>query len=98
MPTAMRTLLLFHVIFGLLALGVVGVVAILHHARRASRVPRVAAAVVAVAEKVDPGEAPPLGVLTTPEKSRQWSRRFENVEWKLRRGARAVTTLSRSSG
>jgi hypothetical protein len=92
------TLLLVHASIGLVALFVLAVAALLHHEQAAARAPRVAAAVNAVAEKVDPGEAPPLGVLTTPEKSRRVSRRFELAEWKLRRGARALTTLARSNG
>ena len=102
----MMSLLLVHTSFGLLALLVIAVVALLHQHRRMSRdpgrvrarAPRVTAAVAAVAEKVDPGEAPPLGVLTSPEKSRRVSRRFEAAEWKVRRGARALTTLARSNG
>jgi hypothetical protein len=92
------TLLLVHASIGLVALFVLAVAALLHHEQAAARAPRAAAAVNAVAEKVDPGEAPPLGVLTTPEKSRRVSRRFELAEWKLRRGARALTTLARSNG
>jgi hypothetical protein len=92
------TLLLVHASIGLVALFVLAVAALLHHEQAAARAPRVAAAVNAVAEKVDPGEAPPLGVLSTPEKSRRVSRRFELAEWKLRRGARALTTLARSNG
>lgn len=94
----MTSLLLVHATIGLLALFVIAVAALLHHEQSAARAPRVAAAVNAVADKVDPGEAPPLGVLTTPEKSRRVSRRFELAEWKLRRGARALTTLARSNG
>jgi hypothetical protein len=92
------TLLFVHAAIGLVALFVLAVAALLHHEQAAARAPRVAAAVNAVADKVDPGEAPPLGVLTTPEKSRRVSRRFELAEWKLRRGARALTTLARSNG
>ena len=93
------TLLLFvHAAIGLIALLVILVAAVMHHEQTARRAPRVAAAVAAVAERVDPGEAPPLGVLSTPEKSRRISRRFELAEWKVRRGARAVTTLARSNG
>lgn len=94
----MTSLLLVHATIGLLALFVIAVAALLHHEQAAARAPRVAAAVNAVAERVDPGEAPPLGVLTTPEKSRRVSRRFELAEWKVRRGARALTTLARSNG
>ena len=49
----------------------------------------------AVADRVDPGEAPPLGVLSTPEKSRAMSARFERVEQRLRRGARVLTGTGR---
>jgi len=102
----MMSLLLLHLSFGVLALLVMAVVALLQRHRTVSRdpgrvtarAPRVTAAVAAVADKVDPGEAPPLGVLTTPEKSRRVSRRFEAAEWKVRRGARAITTLARSNG
>lgn len=94
----MTSLLLVHAAIGLLALLVVTVAAVMHHEQTARRAPRVAAAFAAVAEKVDPGDAPPLGVLTSPEKSRRVSRKFEAAEWKVRRGARALTTLARSNG
>ena len=99
----MKTLLILHTVFGLVALLVMLTVALVHHYRAAQRgraelrAPRVTSAVAAVAEKVDPGVAPPLGVLTTPEKSRRISARFEAAEWKVRRGARALTTLARSN-
>ena len=92
------SLVLVHATIGLLALLVIAVAALLHHEQSAARAPRVAAAVAAVAQKVDPGEAPPLGVLSKPEKSRRVSRRFEHAEWKVRQGARALTTLARSHG
>ena len=94
----MTSLIFVHAAIGLIALLVILVAAVMHHEQTARRAPRVAAAVAAVAERVDPGEAPPLGVLSTPEKSRRISRRFELAEWKVRRGARAVTTLARSNG
>ena len=94
----MTALILIHAAIALVALLVITVAAVMHHEQTASRAPLVAAAVVAVAEKVDPGEAPPLGVLTTPEKSRRISRRFELAEGNVRRGARALTTLARSNG
>jgi hypothetical protein len=92
------SLIFVHSAIGLVALLVIAVAAVMHHEQTAAKAPRVAAAVAAVAERVDPGEAPPLGVLTTPEKSRRISRRFELAEWKVRRGARALTTLARSHG
>ena len=51
--------------------------------------------VAEVADRVDPGEAPPLGVLSTPEKSRAMSERFERAERRLRRGARVLVTAGR---
>lgn len=94
----MTSLILIQAAIGLVALLVLAVAAVMHHEQSAAKAPLVAAAVAAVADRVDPGEAPPLGVLTTPEKSRRISRRFELAEWKVRRGARALTTLARSSG
>ena len=93
----MKTLLIIHTVIGLVALLVMAAVGLVQRGRAEPRAPRVTSAVAAVAEKVDPGEAPPLGVLTTPEKSRRISARFEAAEWKVRRGARALTTLSRSN-
>jgi hypothetical protein len=92
------SLVVVHAAIGLLALLVLALAALMHHEQTARRAPRVAAAVAAVAERVDPGEAPPLGVLSKPEKSRRASRRFELAEWKVRQGARALTTLARSNG
>ena len=93
----MSTLILVHATIGVLALLVLAFAALLHRGRRAStRPPRVTAAVVAVADRVAPPEAPPLGVLSSPEKARRAARRFEAAEWKVRRGARALGTLSRT--
>jgi hypothetical protein len=93
----MTELLAAHVLLGLLALLVVGFVAYPYRGRR-SPVPhteRFTDAVASVADRVDPGEAPPLGVLSTPEKSRAMSARFERVEQRLRRGARVLTGTGR---
>jgi hypothetical protein len=91
-------LISIHLAFGLLALLVVLFVAFPYRGRPVPRAQRITEAVAAVAERVDPGESPPLGVLTTPEKSRRISRRFEDAEIKVRRGARALTTVARISG
>jgi hypothetical protein len=92
-----RELLLAHVILGILALLVVGFVAYPYRGRRAPlpRSERLTDAVASVADRVDPGEAPPLGVLSSPEKSRAMSERFERVEQRLRKGARMVVTAGR---
>jgi hypothetical protein len=90
-------LLAAHVVLGLIALLVVGFVAYPYRGRRAP-VPhgeRFTDAVASVADRVDPGEAPPLGVLSTPEKSRAMSDRFERVELWLRRGARTLVGAGR---
>ena len=93
----MSTLILVHASIGLIAMLVLAFAALLHRGRAAERPEKVTAAVVAVAERVAPAEAPPLGVLTTPEKARRISRRFEHAEWKVRRGARAIGTLARTN-
>ncbi|MDQ1625449.1 MAG: hypothetical protein QOJ49_947 [Actinomycetota bacterium] len=74
------TLLLAHVFFGLLALLVLGFVSFPYRGRTAPKARRLSEAVASVAERVDPGVAPPLGVLSTPEKSRRVSKRFERAE------------------
>ena len=93
----MTALLAAHVLLGLVALLVVGFVA---YPYRGRRVPvfhseRITDAVTSVADRVDPGEAPPLGVLSTPDKSRAMSARFERAEQLLRRGARILVTAGR---
>jgi hypothetical protein len=90
-------LLAAHVVLGLVALLVVGFVAYPYRGRRAP-VPqgeRITDALASVADRVDPGEAPPLGVLSTPEKSRAMSARFERAELWLRRGARTLVGAGR---
>jgi hypothetical protein len=79
------TLLLAHLLLGLVALLVMGFVALLYRGRQIPRVERLTEKVEAVAERVDPGQAPPLGVLSTPEKSRAMSARFERAEHQVRR-------------
>ncbi|MGZ4591536.1 MAG: hypothetical protein ACXV2I_12200 [Actinomycetes bacterium] len=94
----MTSLIFLHLSFGLLALLVVLFVAFPYRGRTVPKAERITGALAAVTERVDPGESPPLGVLTTPEKARRISRRFEMAEWKVRRGARALTTVARSGG
>lgn len=84
-------LILAYLIAALLSGLVVLFVAFPYRRRPVPKAKRITEAVVSVAERVDPGEAPPLGVLSTPEKSRRMSRRFERVEQKVRRGVRALS-------
>lgn len=74
---------------------IVGFVAFPYRGHHVPKAERLTEAVAAVAERVDPGEAPPLGVLSTPEKSRRMSRRFERAEQLLRHPARALTGSGR---
>ena len=94
----MTELLLAYLVLGLLALLVVGFVAYPYRGRSAPLRPlsgRLTRRVASMAERVDPGEAPPLGVLSTPEKSRAMSDRFERAEARLRRGARILAPSGR---
>jgi hypothetical protein len=88
-------LLAAHLALGAIALLVVAFVAFPYRGRTVPRAERLTGAVVSVADRVDPGDAPPLGVLTTPEKSRAMSDRFERVERSVRRGARVLVTAGR---
>ena len=92
----MIQLLIAHVVLGLVALLVVAFVAFPYRGRSVPRAGRLTDAVAAVADRVDPGEAPPLGVLSSPEKSRAMSKRFERVEGHVRRGARVVVSAGRN--
>ena len=83
--TRVETLLIAHAVLGLVALLVVGFVAYPYRGRSVPRAERLTEKVVDLRDRVDPGEAPPLGVLSTPEKSRAMSARFERVERKVRR-------------
>lgn len=87
----MTTLIAAHLIFGFLATAVIALVVLLYRGRSLKRAQRMTDVVKSAARRVHPGEAPPQGVLTTPEKSRQVSQRFEAAEQKVRRGARALT-------
>ncbi len=79
------TLLLAHLVLGVVALLVVGFVAYPYRGREIPRAERLTDSLAAAVERVDPGEAPPLGVLSTPEKSRAMSARFEKAERQVRR-------------
>ena len=79
------TLLLADLLLGLVALLVVGVVAVLYRGRQIPRAERLTDKVTELADRVDPGEAPPHGVLTSPEKSRAMADRFERAERQVRR-------------
>ena len=83
-----QTLLIAHAVLGLVALLVVGFVAYPYRGRavpRAGRLNGLNDKVVDLRDRVDPGEAPPLGVLSNTEKSRAMSARFERVEQQVRR-------------
>jgi hypothetical protein len=90
-----KELLLVHLVLGVIALLVVAFVAFPYRGRSVPRTGRLSEAVASVADRVDPGEGPPQGVLTTPEKSKAMSRRFERVESQIRRGARVLVPAGR---
>jgi hypothetical protein len=81
----MGTLLLAHVLLGVLGLLVVGFVAFPYRGRGIPRAGRLSERVIDLTDRVDPGEAPPHGVLTTPEKAKAMSARFERAERQVRR-------------
>lgn len=87
----MTTLIAIQLLFAFLGLVVIALVVLLYRGRYLPRAQRASQKVVAAARRMHPGEAPPQGVLTTPEKSRQVSQRFEEAEGKLRRSARVLT-------
>jgi hypothetical protein len=89
------SLLAVHLVIGAIALLVVAFVAFPYRGRAVPRAEGLTDRLASVADRVDPGEAPPLGVLSTPEKSRAMSARFERVERRLRRGARVLVTAGR---
>lgn len=91
----MTHLLLAHLALAAVAALVVLFVAFPYRGRHVPRAERLSEKVVEVAERVDPGEAPPLGVLTDPAKSRSMSARFERAETAVHRGARAVVPTRR---
>ena len=79
------TLLMADLLLGVVALLVVGVVVVLHRGRQIPRAGRLTEKLTELADRVDPGEAPPQGVLTSPAKSRAMSARFERAERQVRR-------------
>ncbi len=81
-----------HAVLGGIGLLVVVFVAFPYRGRAVPRAERLTDRVVSVADRVDPGDAPPLGVLSTPEKSRAMSARFEAVENGVRKAARVVAS------
>ncbi len=80
-----RTLLLAHLLLGLVALLIVAFVAFPYRGRGVPRAGRLSEKVVDLRARVDPGEAPPLGVLSDPARSRAMSARFERAEQQVRR-------------
>lgn len=91
----MNALLLVFLIIGAVGLLVVAFVAFPYRGRAVPKAPRLTAAVAAVTEKVDPGEASPHGVLSSPEKARQMAQRFEKAERKLKNGAKGLLPVGR---
>lgn len=91
----MTQLLLVHLLLAAVAALVVLFVAFPYRGRHVPRAERLTEKVAEVTERVDPGEAPPLGVLTDPVKSRSMSARFERFESGLRRVGRAVVPSRR---
>jgi hypothetical protein len=77
-------LLLPLLVIAALGLLIVGFVAYPYRGRSVpSAIPasdKIDEALAAVTEKVDPGPSPVHGVLSTPEKARRMSRRFETAE------------------
>ena len=94
----MSQLISVHLLIGALGLTVLAFVAFPYRGRPVPRAERLTEKVAEVVQRVDPGEAPPYGVLTTPEKARRLARRFEVAEWKVRQGARALATVGRGDG
>lgn len=87
-------------VFGTLGLAVLLVVAAFYRGDRVPRAAKMTGVVTSVAQRVDPGEAPPQGVLTTPEKSRAIAARIERIESRLghqvKSGARALAAPGRA--
>lgn len=79
------TLLIAQLALGVVALLVVGFVAFPYRGRPVPRAERLTEKVVDLRARVDPGDAPPLGVWSTPERSRAMSARFERVERRVRK-------------
>jgi hypothetical protein len=94
----MRAFLIADLVIGVVAALVVAFVAFPYRGRTVPKAGRLCDAVAAVADKVDPGPAPVHGVLSTPEKSRRMSRRFERVERAVRHPSRALAAAGRGRG
>ena len=92
----MTELLLAHLLLAAIAVLVVLFVAFPYRGRAVPRAERLTEKVAAVSERVDPGEAPPLGVLSDPHKSRTMSARFERAEAVVRRAVRTVVPVRRA--
>lgn len=91
----MRAFLIADLVIGALGLLVVVFVAFPYRGRAVPKAERLSHTVAGVAERLDPGPAPVQGVLTTPEKARRMSRRFERAESVLRNPARALSSAGR---
>ena len=76
----MLALLIICAVFGLVAALVLVFVAFTYRGRSLPVGERLSGGVAAVADKIDPGEAPPQGVLTKPEAARRTRRRIEAAE------------------
>ena len=87
----MLELLVAHALLASLAALVVLFVAFPYRGRNVPRAERLTEKVAEVAERVAPGQAPPWGVLGDRDRDREVSARFEAVENKIRRTARAAS-------
>ena len=81
----MRAFLIADLVIGAVGLLVVAFVAFPYRGRAVPRAERLSHKVADVAGRLDPGPAPVQGMLTTPEKSRRMSRRFERARSRDRR-------------
>jgi hypothetical protein len=81
----MLDLLIICVSLGVLAALVLLFVAFPYRGRSLPGAERLGDGVAAVADKIDPGEAPPQGVLGSPEAARRTRRRIEHAESRLTR-------------
>lgn len=95
----MTSLIVAHLVLAGIGLLVVGFVAFPYRGRAVPRAlprsDRLNDRLQDFAGRLDPADAPPLGVLTTPEKSRAMSERFERAESKIKRGLRAAVPAGR---
>jgi hypothetical protein len=87
---AVTELLVAHGVLGVVGLLVVVFVAFPYRGRSVPRAERLTEKVAAVAERVDPGEAPPRGVLGRPDRPRSTAVRSERAE---RRGGRSAKRM-----